>query len=137
MRSIAAIAVAIGLLATTGVALAGIQGGRYEGTTAQGEDVSFKVTPRDKVKRIGYRVEGSCQNGGSYSFINRPDSNAVDINNRGRFHETVQGTSDSVATIRGRIKDNGNANGKVEAHRPASPPFGRCSTPEVRWHAER
>ncbi len=139
MRRCIGAAVAIALFAISGVALAGYTNGKYEGSTAQGEDLSFVVTPRDKVKRISYVVRGRCQNGANFSFTNSPDPNAVNINKRGRFRETVQGTqSPSEATIRGKIKDNGRAHGIVEAHtRGPVGNFGRCSTPDVDWHARR
>jgi hypothetical protein len=138
MKRIVAIIVAIGLLATSAVAIAGIQGGDYDGTTAQNKNVTFFVTAREKVKRIGYVVRGSCQNGARYKFTNNPDPNRVNINDRGRFRETVQSSDgDAHATIRGKIRNNGTAFGTVEAHRQASPPSGRCDTPDVGWTASR
>lgn len=68
LRPVLAVSTAALLLAPPAFAAAPVKGGRYTGTTSQGQAVSARVTSDGKTLQLRYRQKSPCSDGSSISF---------------------------------------------------------------------
>jgi hypothetical protein len=127
---VAVVLAAVALLAApSGPAFAGYQNGLYEGTTEQGEAVSFRAG-ESRVKRFEAVLFAHCKNGEWQRVAIESGRSAIDGDDR--FDLELTGATDLVVRISGRLRDDA-ASGRIEAS--VRPPGTVCSA-AVRWRAD-
>jgi hypothetical protein len=102
LRTIAAIgcvAALVTLLAVSAAA-AGPKAGRYEGTTSQGETISFKAKELG-VKKIRFTVVADCEDGTRFRFEHQHGQ--APTSKRGRFEVVFTGDA-GTTVLKGRLK---------------------------------